>query len=78
MSNQSERIALEKPQVSIDPAAGVDWAIIDEVLYSSTTPWPAGADGTGDALQRRHADETHSGNDPANWQPAAPTPGRAP
>jgi tRNA U38,U39,U40 pseudouridine synthase TruA len=35
-------------------------------------------DATGDALQRQDADETHSGNDPTNWQGAAPTPGKAP
>jgi len=78
LSNQSERVSLEKPQVSSDPAAGVDWVIVDEVIYSAVSPWPAGTDGTGDGLQRQHADETHSGSDPANWQPAAPTPGNAP
>jgi len=69
---------LEKPQVSTDTAADVDWVIMDEVFYSSTSPWPAGTDATGDCLRRQHADETHSGNDPANWQASAPTPGKAP
>jgi len=78
LSNQSERVALDKPRVSDDAAAAVDWVIVDDVLYSSTSPWPAGTDGTGDALQRQYADETHSGNDPTNWQPSAPTPGRVP
>ena len=78
LSNQGERVSLEKPQVSLDPAAGIGCVIMDEVIYSPVAPWPAGTDGTGDALQRQRADETHSGNDPANWHPAAPTPGRAP
>jgi len=78
LSNQGERVSLEKPQVSVDPAADLGWVILDEVIYSPVAPWPSGTDATGDCLQRQHADETHSGNDPANWQPATPTPGRAP
>ncbi len=77
LSNQGERVSLEKPQVGVDPA-DLGWVIIDEVIYSPVDPWPAGTDATGDCLQRQHADETHSGNDPTNWQPAAPTPGKAP
>jgi hypothetical protein len=79
LSNQGERVALEKPQVSTDPAViDIGWVIMDEVIYSPVAPWPSGTDGTGDCLQRQHADETHSGNDPANWQSAVPTPGRTP
>ncbi len=78
LSNQGERLSLEKPQMSTDPTADIGWVILDEVIYSPIAPWPAGTDGTGDALQRQHADETHSGNDPTNWQAAAPTPARAP
>jgi hypothetical protein len=78
LSNQGERLSLEKPQVGTDPTLGIGWVVMDEVIYSPLAPWPAGTDGTGKVLQRQHADETHSGNDPANWQPAARTPGRAP
>ncbi|MBN1506719.1 MAG: hypothetical protein JW955_07730, partial [Sedimentisphaerales bacterium] len=78
LSNQGERVAMEKPLVSVDPADDVGWVILDEVIYSPVAPWPGGTDATGDALQRQHADETHSGNNPANWLPAVPTPGRAP
>jgi hypothetical protein len=78
LSNGGERVGLEKPQLSGDPAGPVDWVLVDEVIYGHTSPWPQSADGQGDALQRIHADETHSGNDPANWQSASPTPGIGP
>jgi hypothetical protein len=38
-------------------------------------PWPAAADGQGQSLARKDAHVY--GNDPANWQAAAPSPGRA-
>ena len=42
--------------------------------YSNVTPWPVGADGTGNSLQRiasiTFADE------PTNWTAAVPTAGR--
>ncbi len=77
LSNEGERVALDKPQVGTDPV-DIGWVVLDEVIYSPVAPWPAGTDATGDCLQRQHADETHSGSDPANWQTAAPTPGRTP
>jgi hypothetical protein len=75
LSNRGERVALEKSQPGADGDPRV-WVVLDEVIYSDVSPWPAGPDGQGDALQRRAADPTRSGNDPANWHPAAPTPGR--
>jgi hypothetical protein len=78
LSNRSERLSLEKPQLIPDAAQPSGWAVIDEVTYASTIPWPAGVSGTGNCLHRIATDATHSGNDPANWQAAAPTPGIAP
>jgi hypothetical protein len=75
LSNRGEQVALEKPQASESADDLVAWAIVDEVIYGDVTPWPAGADGQGAALERIRADEFHSGNDPANWQAAIPSPG---
>ena len=72
LSNRGERLSLEKPDG--DPPA---WAIVDEVLYSDVTPWPAGTDGQGAALGRLHTDDPHPGNDPANWKAVTPSPGAA-
>jgi len=70
LSNRGERLSLEKPG-----AAGSGWVIVDEVLYSDVAPWPAGADGSGLALQRIETDAFHAGNDPTNWKAATPSPG---
>jgi hypothetical protein len=76
LSNRGERVALEKSQSGADASDPLVWGVVDEAIYSDVSPWPAGPDGQGEALQRLHADPTHCGNDPANWQSAAPTPGK--
>ncbi len=77
LSNEGERIALEKPQLPDLPGESVSWIIVDEVIYSVYSPWPAGADGTGFSITRLPG--IMSGNNPASWTlPLEPSPGLGP
>jgi len=78
LSDGSEKVALEKPEVGDLPGDPDFWIIVDEVIYADVHPWPETPDGAGDALQRISADQYHSGNDPDNWTAASPTPGGDP
>jgi hypothetical protein len=73
LSNRSERIALERPQAADAAGDPPSWVIVDEVIYGNEHPWPAEANGSGDALDRRSFLE--AGVDPDNWHAAAPSPG---
>jgi len=74
LGNTSDHVALEQPQHPDLPGEPLGWVIVDEAIYANQAPWPAAADGTGLSLHRSSA--ANSGNDPANWQAAEPTPGR--
>ena len=78
LSNSTDRLTLAKPQDSDDPAdpTAISWIIVDECIYADCSPWPTEPDGTGEVLLRLNpSDPTASGNDPANWINAAPSPG---
>jgi hypothetical protein len=66
----------DTPQQPPHPDAGyVPYLRVDKVNYSATAPWPTEADNTGKSLQRKNSSEF--GNDPINWQAAAPTAGKS-
>jgi len=84
LSNGSEKIQLSKPG-DADPDGTQNWVRVDRVVYSDGShgddfadgmdPWPTSADGQGLALTR--IDLQAYGNDPINWEAAAPRPGTA-
>lgn len=83
LSDASDTVELSRP-------GGLDsnvrtWIRVDHVTYSDGShpedfpagvdPWPAQADGQGQSLTR--IDAGRWGDDPANWQVSAPSPGAA-
>jgi hypothetical protein len=73
LSNSGEGIRLCKPGDPTDSDdESVPYILVDQVDYSSSAPWPEGARGSGQSLQRLAS--TGYGNDPLNWQAADPTP----
>jgi hypothetical protein len=77
LNNTGESIELLKPdppQLPPHPDAGfVPYVLVEEINYSALSPWPVGADGSGNSLQRKVGN--NFGNDPANWLVALPTAG---
>jgi CotH kinase protein/Fn3 associated/Lamin Tail Domain/Concanavalin A-like lectin/glucanases superfamily/Immunoglobulin I-set domain/Chitobiase/beta-hexosaminidase C-terminal domain/Bacterial TSP3 repeat len=71
LQNNGERLELQRPD--LPNTNGVAYITVDEVRYNDKAPWPAGADGGGPSLQRKMP--SAYGNDPINWEAAAPTPG---
>lgn len=75
LDNSEETIELKQPD---KPDMGttniVPYIMIDKVHYQDHAPWPAGADGVGNSIQRLSA--TGFGNDPTNWFAGGITAGR--
>jgi hypothetical protein len=78
LNNAGEKIELSMPG-DIDSSGTRFFIRVDRVVYSDGShpegadPWPAAADGNGQALHR--IDNNAYGNDVANWNAAPPTPG---
>jgi hypothetical protein len=84
LSNAGEKLELQKPGTP-EPSGYVPYIRVDRVNYSDGShgenfrelgyndPWPTTPDGTGQALDR--ITDGNYGNDVANWQASAPTPG---
>lgn len=79
LANEGDTVALycpDNPQSPESSAPGfVPQILVERVRYSSQAPWPAGASGSGWSLGRIAS--AGFGDDPANWQAAPPSPGRA-
>ena len=73
LSDGGDRVAVEFPLLGDLPGEGISWVVMDEVYYSDRLPWPETADGAGTSLNRLQTGR--SGNDPANWMGASPSPG---
>ncbi len=72
LQQNGERLELRRPDAP--DTNGTPRIVTDTVRYNDKAPWPAAADGSGPSLQRKAANEY--GDDPINWQAAAPSPGR--
>lgn len=73
LANDGESIELKHPDTP-ELTGEIPYIVVEKVSYSGTAPWPPGAAGTGQSLQRTTL--LRYGNDPANWFAAAPTAGR--
>ncbi len=76
LDNGGETITFERPDnPNVTPTnIFVPYYLVEEISYGDTVPWPSNADGTGASLQR--IEPSLFGNDPINWQAAAPTAGQ--
>lgn len=72
LDNKGESVELVKPDTSWLLSDGnVEYILVDKVKYSNGSPWPCGADGNGNSIQR--LDALGYGNDSFNWVSALPT-----
>jgi hypothetical protein len=71
LSNDGEKLELAKAG-DVDSEGKRYYVRVERVAYNDTGDWPISPDGQGDSLTRIMYSEY--GNDPINWQPAAPTP----
>jgi len=79
LNNAGDTVELARPNPPVAPPASnagqVGYVTVDRVEFGNVAPWPCGADGGGNSLQRRQPEGF--GNDPINWQSDWPTPGSA-
>jgi Lamin Tail Domain len=71
LANDTTSVEIGRP---LAPVGGVTpYTNVDKARYFDFAPWPVAADGTGSSLQR--ISRSIIGNDAANYNGAAPTPG---
>lgn len=73
LDDAEARVGLLSPAPPLDELGSLPRALEDEVDYAGTAPWPTGAAGGGDSLQRIAGDLW--GNAPESWTAAQPSPG---
>jgi hypothetical protein len=77
LNNKTDTLELYKPdpvQLAPHPDAGfVPSILVEKLKYEDNDPWPAGADNTGQSLQR--ISHTGYSNDETNWFAGPATPG---
>ena len=74
LRNDGERVQLQRPgEAPPDEPEFLPGLLVDEVRYDDEIPWPTGAGGGGNSLQRIAVGTW--GNDATNWNASAPTPG---
>jgi hypothetical protein len=73
LSDASDRVAVERPQAPDEPDEAVSWVTMDEVIYSSYSPWPTNARSAGLSLQRTGL--AQGPMDPQAWLGLNATPG---
>ena len=73
LDNSGESVELVRQETVGEGVAA--WVLMDKLRYADAHPWPCGADGEGNSLQRLNT--LAYGNDPANWASKTPTPGSA-
>jgi hypothetical protein len=78
LSDTGEAVELQHPDEPEGPDSSnpgfVPYELLDRIKYAPAAPWPIGAAGTGQSLQRQ--DALVYGNESLNWFTAPPTPGR--
>ncbi len=74
LGNSYGLVKLQQPDMApLDQPTVIPRVTVDESLYDDLNPWPEGADGGGDSLQRIRPPAL--GNDADTWRGAPPTPG---
>ena len=68
LDNSSDSLKIERPDTP--ETNGVPYILVDGLDYRDSAPWPPGADGSGQALQRISL--SAYADDPANWVGSAP------
>lgn len=74
LNNAGDAVTLSRPDLASDGEE--NQVVIERIDYGTALPWPTGAAGTGQSLQRRVP--VSFGDDPNAWSVGIPNPGSSP